>query len=79
MSDTIAESKAVLVQTVQRIVDESGDGTANDFDAKTWLEEWINQPNPALGGAKPVSYLDTMAGRLLLRNLLLRSQSGAFS
>jgi len=77
MSDTIAESKAVLVQTVQRIVDESGDG--KDFDAKAWLEEWINQPNPALGGAKPVSYLDTMAGRLLLRNLLLRSQSGAFS
>lgn len=47
MENMIAESKEMLTQIVQRIVDESGCSTG--FDANAWVEEWINQPNPALG------------------------------
>lgn len=29
-----------------------------DFDVKTWLGQWIEQPQPALGGRKSDEFLD---------------------
>ena len=76
MNNTLAESKDVLLQVVQRMVEESGD--ARGFDARSWLDEWINQPNPALSGKKPVAFLSSVSGRLLVERLLLSAQSGSF-
>lgn len=65
-----------LEELVRRLIEESG--TSKGFDASAWLGAWINEANPALGGEKPASYLDTMTGQTLVKQLLLRSQSGAF-
>ncbi|WP_183085117.1 antitoxin Xre-like helix-turn-helix domain-containing protein [Trinickia fusca] len=69
-----------LIGLVQTIVDESGDpGVAKDFDAAVWLEAWLSQPNPALGGVLPSTYLDTHEGLELLSTLIAQMQSGAYA
>ncbi len=69
-----------LIGLVQTIVDESGDpDAAKGFDAAVWLEEWLSQPNPALGGMLPSTYLDTHEGQEILRALIMQMQSGAYA
>jgi putative toxin-antitoxin system antitoxin component (TIGR02293 family) len=71
---------AKLLGLVQTIVDESGDSDlAKDFDAAAWLEAWLSQPNPALGGALPSTYLDTHEGQEILGTLIAQMQSGAYA
>ncbi|WP_175743599.1 antitoxin Xre-like helix-turn-helix domain-containing protein [Burkholderia ambifaria] len=71
---------AKLIGLVQTIVDESGDPDAvKDFDAAAWLEEWLSQPNPALGGVLPSTYLDTHEGQEILGTLIAQMQSGAYA
>jgi len=66
-----------LIGQVQVMVDESGDPAG--FDAAQWVANWIEEPVPALGGAKPADYLDTIAGQQLISRLLAQMQSGAFA
>jgi len=66
-----------LTVVVQRIVNESGDPVG--FDARSWTLDWIHEPVPALGGARPIAYMVTAEGRALVENLVLRMQSGAYS
>ncbi|MBU9170869.1 MbcA/ParS/Xre antitoxin family protein [Burkholderia gladioli] len=69
-----------LIGLVQTIIDESGDPDWNgDFDPATWLEEWLSQPNPALGGVAPSTYLDTREGQEIVSTLLSQMQSGAYA
>lgn len=68
---------AELLGQVEAMVEESGD--PNGFDANAWLADWLRQPLPALGGEKPIEYLDTMKGQMLISKLLLRMQTGAYS
>ncbi|MBN3761240.1 antitoxin Xre-like helix-turn-helix domain-containing protein [Burkholderia sp. Ac-20365] len=69
-----------LIGLVQTVVDESGDpDVAKDFDAAQWLEEWLSQPNPALGGMLPSAYLDTHEGQEVLAALIGQMQSGAYA
>jgi putative toxin-antitoxin system antitoxin component (TIGR02293 family) len=68
---------AKLAGQVQTLVEESGD--AAGFDAKAWLTGWLAQPNPALGGACPWSYMDTMEGQEVLATLIAQMQSGAYA
>jgi uncharacterized protein (DUF2384 family) len=69
-----------LIGLVQTIVDESGDPEAAEgFNAAVWLEEWLSQPNPALGGALPAIYLDTHEGQGILGTLIAQMQSGAYA
>ncbi|WP_167082074.1 antitoxin Xre/MbcA/ParS toxin-binding domain-containing protein [Massilia aquatica] len=49
------------------------------FGAAAWLGNWLNNPVGALGGIRPASLLDTMAGMAILSNLLALSGSGAFA
>ncbi|WP_169740131.1 antitoxin Xre-like helix-turn-helix domain-containing protein [Paraburkholderia acidipaludis] len=71
---------AKLVGLVQTIVDESGDdGLAGDFDGVVWLEKWLSEPNPALAGALPSTYLDTREGQEILSTLIRQMQSGAYA
>lgn len=66
-----------LVALVDRIVLESGNSTG--FDAAAWTAEWLATENAALGGKKPIDSLSTSDGRDLVKALVLRMQSGAYS
>lgn len=66
-----------LVGQVETIVAESGD--PEGFDAAQWLGEWLERPSPALGGARPADFMDTMEGQGLVTRLLLQSQAGVFA
>jgi putative toxin-antitoxin system antitoxin component (TIGR02293 family) len=68
---------AAMVQQVERMVEESGDPTG--FDATAWLSDWLQRHVPALGGAQPLSFLDTMRGQRLVSDLIARMQTGAYS
>jgi putative toxin-antitoxin system antitoxin component (TIGR02293 family) len=48
------------------------------FDAGLWLGQWIERPQPALGGKKPAELLDTPTGIETVARLLGAIQSGAF-
>jgi hypothetical protein len=65
-----------LIGRVEQMVARSG---AANFDAARWLGAWLNTPLPALGGARPGTYLDTMVGQDLLNSLLAYSESGAYA
>lgn len=68
---------AALAAVVQRIVNESGD--PKGFDALDWTSTWLHESVPALGGARPIEYMGTPDGRMLIESLILQTQSGAYS
>ena len=68
---------AELLGQVEAMVEESGN--PEGFDARIWLADWLRRPVPALGGAKPIEYLDTMKGQMLVSKLLLQMQTGAYA
>lgn len=68
---------AKLVGQLEAMVEESG--TGEDFDAPTWLSRWLREPLPALKGAKPIDFLDTMEGQALVSRALAQIQSGAYA
>jgi putative toxin-antitoxin system antitoxin component (TIGR02293 family) len=80
LSSNESESVLAIVQLVaqaQKIVDESGN--PDEFNASTWVSEWLSRPHAALGGKSPGDYMDTAEGRTLVGDLLLRQQSAAYS
>ena len=66
-----------LIGMVQSMVEQSGDPVR--FDAALWLADWLATPLPALAGATPASYMDTVEGQKLVAGLLSMSQSGAYA
>lgn len=66
-----------LAELVEQMVNESGN--PEGFDAAAWLGGWLHQPQPALGGVPPADYLHTQGGISSVRDLLLRTQSGAYA
>lgn len=66
-----------LIGQVQAMVEEAG--AADDFDVPAWLSRWLNTPLGALGGAAPVSYLDTVEGQKYIASLLAMARSGAYA
>ncbi len=66
-----------LIGQVQAMVE--GADAAQDFDACRWIGQWLDRPVPALGGAKPADFMDTLQGQALVSRLLAQSQSGAFA
>lgn len=54
------------------------DGVAEDFDAEAWLRDWLQRPQPALGGARPMERLDTAQGRESVRRVLGAILSGSY-
>lgn len=68
---------AKLIGQVETIVQQSGD--PKGFDPGRWVAEWIETPQPALGGRRPDQLLDTAEGQRMVSDLLARMQSGAYS
>lgn len=68
---------AKLIGQVETMMAESSD--VRDFDAAEWVGRWLTRPARALGGVKPIDYLDTIEGQGLLSDLLAKQQSGAYA
>lgn len=68
---------ARLVGQVEAMVKESGNPAG--FNAAQWVANWLEEPNPALGGRKPAELMDTGEGQGIVSNLLARMQSGAYA
>jgi putative toxin-antitoxin system antitoxin component (TIGR02293 family) len=66
-----------LIGQVEAMVAQSGD--PRGFDPSRWIGEWLERPLPALGGAKPADFMDTMQGQELVARLLAQAQSGAYA
>ncbi len=67
-----------LLGIAQEIVASSTAAEAKTFDATKWLGQWIERPQPALGGRKPADLLDTPTGVELVARLLGSLESGAY-
>ncbi|MGS0753661.1 antitoxin Xre/MbcA/ParS toxin-binding domain-containing protein [Roseateles sp. GG27B] len=67
-----------LLGLAQAIVSDSTASEAESFDAVRWLGQWIERPQPALGGRKPSDLLDTPTGVDIVARLLGALQSGAY-
>ncbi|RTL28309.1 MAG: DUF2384 domain-containing protein [Burkholderiales bacterium] len=67
-----------LLGIAQDIVQDSTAVEARNFDTVKWLGQWIERPQPALGGSKPADYLDTPTGVEIVSKLLGAMRSGAY-
>ncbi|MBB3222053.1 antitoxin Xre-like helix-turn-helix domain-containing protein [Pseudoduganella umbonata] len=65
-----------LIGQVQAMIDIN---SPPEFDAAKWLATWLTAPLPALGGATPASFMDTVEGQKYVSNLLEMAQSGAYA
>ena len=67
-----------LLGIAQDIIANSTAPEAKTFDAAKWLGQWIERPQPALGGRKPADLLDTPTGVDVVARLLGSIESGAY-
>ncbi len=71
---------AKLIGQVEAMLEESGDpDLMHDFDAARWLTHWMEEPVPALGGATPADYMDTIEGQEMISRLIATMQTGAYA
>jgi putative toxin-antitoxin system antitoxin component (TIGR02293 family) len=80
---TLSPEESERVMGIQTLIGQVeamvGKESAPDFDAAKWLASWLTAPLPALGGATPASFLDTVEGQKYVGNLLEMAQSGAYA
>ena len=69
---------ARLLVQAQEIVADSTAPEAASFDTTAWLEHWIQRPQPALGGRKPIELLDSEGGFESVARVLGACASGSF-
>jgi putative toxin-antitoxin system antitoxin component (TIGR02293 family) len=67
-----------LLGIAQDLVENSTAAEAQGFDAAKWLGQWIETPQPALGGLKPADIIDTPTGVSIVARVLGSLQSGAY-
>jgi putative toxin-antitoxin system antitoxin component (TIGR02293 family) len=67
-----------LLGIAQGVVRNSTASEARGFDAAKWLGQWIERPQPSLGGRKPADLLDTSTGIDVVARLLGSIESGAY-
>ena len=69
---------ARLLALASEIVQDSTAPEASTFNTAQWLGQWIERPQPALGGRKPAQLLDTPTGVAMVMKLLGAIRSGAY-
>lgn len=57
---------------------DAGSDSPPEFDLDQWLQDWLERPQPALGGARPVQLLDSPEGLESVRRALGALLSGAY-
>lgn len=69
---------AKLIAIAQEIIADSTAREAEGFDAAKWLGQWLERPQPSLGGRKPAELIDTPTGIEVVSRLLGAIESGAY-
>lgn len=69
---------ARLLGIAREIVENSTAPQARDLDAARWLGQWLETPQPALGGRRPADLIDTPTGLDVVARLLGAIESGAY-
>jgi putative toxin-antitoxin system antitoxin component (TIGR02293 family) len=69
---------ARLLGMANEIVANSTAPEAKNFDAARWLGQWLEKPQPALGGRRPAELIDTPTGLDVVTRLLGAIESGAY-
>ena len=69
---------ARLLGIAKEIVENSTAAEAKDFDSAKWLGQWLETPQPALGGRRPATLIDTPTGLEVVSKLLGAIESGAY-
>ena len=76
------QSVVGLMELINKVEDmlaaESDNARARSFDVEKWVGEWIQRPQPALGGLAPAQLMDTPSGRASVMRVLGAIQSGAY-
>lgn len=67
-----------LLGMAQQLVANSTAREAKDFDAAKWLGQWIERPQPSLGGRRPADLIDTPTGVEVVARLLGSIESGVY-
>lgn len=78
----MATSRTVLPAEIQMVAERlrealCADGSP-DFDFERWLQDWLDRPQPALGGTAPNSLLDSAPGIESVRRVLGAVLSGSY-
>jgi len=60
------------------MVAESTSPGAKGFDTARWLGEWLETPQPTLGGRRPAEMLDTPTGVAIVEKTLGALASGSY-
>lgn len=69
---------ARLLSMAKDIVENSTAPEAKGFDAAKWLGQWIERPQPALGGRKPADLVGTPTGLAMVVRVLGAIESGSY-
>ncbi len=67
-----------LLDMARDLLAESTHPGARKVDPAKWLGQWIERPQPALGGKKPADLMDTPTGMVMVRRVLGAVSSGAY-
>jgi putative toxin-antitoxin system antitoxin component (TIGR02293 family) len=78
ISGAAAIALARLLAIASEIVEDSTASEAQGFDTAKWLGQWIERPQPALGGHKPAELLDTPTGVAMVTKVLGAIRSGSY-
>lgn len=65
-------------QLLAQLHDMLGENVPADWDAAAWLTQWLERPQPALGGATPSEFLGSREGFVSIQKVLGASVSGAY-
>lgn len=69
---------ARLLGIAQAIVSNSTAAQAKGFDSAKWFGQWLERPQPSLGGRMPADLLDTPTGIAVVARLLGAIESGSY-
>lgn len=72
------EHFALLLEQARGILAESTSESAAVFDVDAWLQAWIDRPQPALGGRRPLEVMQSPEGLKAVLRLMGASVSGAY-
>jgi putative toxin-antitoxin system antitoxin component (TIGR02293 family) len=73
-----AVAMAKLLGIAEDILANSTAKEAKNVDAAKWLGQWLERPQPSLGGRAPGALLDTPTGVAIVSRLLGAIESGAY-
>lgn len=66
-----------LIGQVETLVKTSGE--PKGFDAARWVNDWLQRPNPALGGKLPAMFMGTATGQEIVTQLVAQMASGTYA